>query len=122
VAQTSPIDDDPEFRGLEDYINNSLAGAKGYGYLARKGSSSWIDKRIRPVDAAVRYKLCFWNEGDISFGLRKKWADEEGFTAAQLQCPDTFTVQPSTVVFIGFKVNDDDSSRQKIARVISMMP
>jgi hypothetical protein len=121
MAQTSPIDDDPEFRSLEDFING-LAGAKEYGYLERKGSSSWIDKRIRPVDAAVRYKLCFWGEEDISFGVRKEWADKEGFTAAQLQCPDTFTVRPAPVLFIGFKVRDDVASRQKIEKVIAMMP
>ncbi|HEV3143951.1 MAG TPA: hypothetical protein VGZ47_08720 [Gemmataceae bacterium] len=120
MAQTSPINDDTEFRNLELFVN-SLANSKGYIHIPKKGSASWTDKRIRPVDAAVRFKLCFWGKGQISFGVRKEWASAQGITSAQLQCTETFAVQPSPVEFIGVRVHDEEMSRQLIERIVSKL-
>lgn len=117
--QTIPIDDDPDFRELEAHAETGLC-AKGYKLEPRKGSSSWIDPRIRPADAAVRFKLCFYQSG-IFFGAREEWANAEGITLASIGSR-TETVSPSPVKFRGDFIRNDAAGKRKIDSIIALFP
>ena len=117
--QTIPINNDPDFRALEAHANAGLT-AKGYDSLARKGSTSWIDPRIKPADAAVRFKLCFFPNG-IFFGAREDWAASLGITLTTLGSVSE-TVRPSTVVFRGDYVDNTPAGKRKIDSIIALFP
>lgn len=117
--QTIPIDDDPTFRALERHAQAGLV-AKGYASQARKGSTSWIDPRIKPADAAVRFKLCMFPDG-IFFGAREEWAEELKVRLDTVG-PEAETVRPSKVVFRGDYVEDTPAGRRKIDSIIALFP
>ncbi len=117
--QTIPIDDDPDFRELEAHAQAGLS-AKGYKLEPRKGSTSWIDPRIKPADAAVRFKLCFYPTG-IFFGAREEWADDEGVSLTSIGSK-TETVSPSPVRFRGEFIKNDAAGKRKIDSIIALFP
>ena len=109
--QTVPINNDPKFRALEGHANAGLS-AKGYDSLARKGSTSWIDPRIKPADAAVRFKLCMLPNG-IFFGAREECAVSVGINLATFG-PVSEDVRPSSVKFRGDHVENTPAGKRKI--------
>lgn len=121
MAQTLPIKGNANFLAMDAYMD-SLLSAKGFKRLERKGSTSWIDPRITPADAAVRFKLCFFGPNTIKFGVREEFVTDSGLTPATIGCPDSFTVLPSTVVFVGFTVTNDAPGRARIATAIGFFP
>ena len=118
MAQTIPIRDDANFVALEGFMEGILR-QKGYKRLERKGSSSWIDPRIKPADAAVRFKLCFFGAQEMKFAVRAEFVVQSGLTAQQHNCPETFTVRPSTVEFVGFSVTNDQAARTRLSSVLA---
>jgi hypothetical protein len=121
MPQTVPIRRNADFLALDGYIDGLLS-QKGYKRLERKGSTSWIDPRIQPADAAVKFKLAFFGPTRITFGVREEFVTDTGLTAAHINCPDTFTVRPSPVPFVGFTVANDAADRQRIANVLANFP
>ncbi|HZZ79536.1 MAG TPA: hypothetical protein VFE62_13525 [Gemmataceae bacterium] len=121
MAQTISIKGDANFVALDAFMERQL-NAKGYKRLERKGSTSWIDPRITPADAAVRFKLCYFGPDDITFGVREDFVTDSGLTAATIGCPDNFTVQPSTVKFVGFIVTNDATGGMRLTTVLGYFP
>ncbi len=119
MARTIPIANDPDFRALEAYANAILT-AKGYGPLARKGSTSWIDPRIKPADAAVRFKLMMYEDG-IFFGAREEWADDLSISHAAIGS-DSRAPMPSPVEFRGDFIRNDAAGRRKIDTITGLFP
>lgn len=117
--QTIPINNDPDFRALEAHADAGLT-AKGYRSQPRKGSTSWIDPRIKPADAAVWFKLCFFPDG-IWFGAREDWAASLGITLTNIG-PTSEPVSPSTVLFRGDYVQNRPAGRRKIDAIIALFP
>jgi hypothetical protein len=118
MAQTVAINGNGDFLQLDDFME-SLLQQKGFGRVERTGSTSWIDSRIQPADAAVRFKLCFFGPNRIVFGVRDEFLAECKLDAKQLNCPDYFTVSPSSVQFVGFTVTNDESSRRRLSEVLA---
>lgn len=121
MAQTVPIRGDANFVALDAFMERLLS-AKGYKRLERKGSTSWIDPRVTPADAAVRFKLCYFGADDITFGVREEFVTDSGLTATTIGCPDSFTVQPSTVKFVGFTVTNDATGCTRLTTVLGHFP
>jgi|GEM_PF-6787870 len=119
MARTIPIDNDPDFRALEAHANAALS-AKGYDSLARKGSTSWIDPRITPADAAVRFKLMMYEEG-IFFGVREEWANALRIPLASIGS-ESRAPSPSKVEFRGEFIHNDAPGKRKIDAIIALFP
>ena len=117
--QTVPIANDPDFRALEAHADAVLT-AKGYSSQLRKGSTSWIDPRIKPADAAVWFKLCFFPDG-IWFGAREDWATSLGITLTAIG-PTSETLRPSTVLFRGDYVQNTPAGKRKIDSILALFP
>ena len=120
MAQTVPIDGDPNFAAVDTYID-SLLKPKRFKRLKRKGSTSWEDTRTIPKDSEVCYKLCYFGPDEITFGVRKKLATQQNLLG-QINCPLTFTVSPSNVEFVGFVVTNDPGSFRRIDDVVKLFP
>lgn len=118
--QTQPIDNNADYRAIEKHANTELL-PKGYKHLPRKGSTFWEDARIKPKDSAVVWKLCFFGPTNIVFGLRKEHAQRHNLLA-RINCPLTFTVDPSDVVFVGFKVENNPASFAAMKTLIDLVP
>jgi hypothetical protein len=118
-SRTVPIKNDKEFLDLDVYVT-LLLEKKGYKRVQRSGSTSWVDRRLKPVDVAVRFKLRYLGPKDIDFGVRRDFVLSSGLTPAQIGCPETIVV--SSVVFAGFAVQNDKQSRLRIAKVIDAFP
>jgi hypothetical protein len=118
-VQTIPINNDPDFRDLEAHADAQLA-AKGHKLGAHKGSSSWTDQRIKPPDAAVRFKLAYFANG-IFFGAREDLATQVGVALNSIGST-TETVLPSTVRFRGDFIQNDAAGKRKIDSIISLFP
>jgi hypothetical protein len=117
--QTRPINNDANFRALEAHANAVLS-AKGYSLEPRKGSTSWIDSRIKPADAAVRFKLCFFPVG-IFFGAREECANSLGIPLATIGSVSE-PVSPSSVRFRGDYVKNNAAGRHRIDAIIALFP
>jgi hypothetical protein len=117
--QTIPINDDPNFRALEAHINAALS-LKRFLLVPRKGSSSWIDKNIKPADAAVRFKLCFFPGTNIFFGARKEWANQVPVQWGKIGIVCE-TVHPSPVLFRGDYVHNNAAGRRRIDAIIALL-
>jgi hypothetical protein len=116
--RTIPIDNCVDFRALEAYANAALS-AKGYALQPRKGSTSWTDPRIKPVDAAVRFKLCRYPRG-IFFGARQEWAVSQGIPLVSIGSLSE-TVLPSPVLFRGDYVENDAAGRLRIGAIVDLV-
>jgi len=118
MEQTQPVNDNDDFRSLETYIG-SILQEKGYQRIQHKGSSSWIDPRIKPVDAIVKFKLCFFGPDDLRFGVRREFVEENNdMTQDVINCPDIFTVSPSNVEFVGFKVQNNQAGESRLSDLL----
>ena len=117
--QCIPVNDDADFRALEAHADAGLS-AKGYKLEPRKGSTSWIDPRIKPADSAVRFKLCFYPNGTF-FGAREEWATALGVSLASLGTVSE-TVRPSPVLFRGDYLENNAAGKRKIDSIIALFP
>jgi hypothetical protein len=118
MVRTIPINNDPDFRALEMHAERTLS-ARGYKREPRKGSTSWIDPRIRPVDAAVRFKLCMYADG-IFFGARQEWANSLGL-ALKTVGHTSRAPSPSPVEFRGDFVENNAAGRRRIDAIIALL-
>jgi hypothetical protein len=120
MEQTVPINGDEVFLSLNGYLDGLLR-PKGFKRLGRKGSTSWIETHIHPVNALVRFKLCYFGPPYIKFGVRRDFVIQRGLTPDSINCPDIFMVRPSSVEFVGFTVRNDQASRIRIAEVVEKL-
>jgi hypothetical protein len=118
--KTVPIDDDANYRAIEEEANRILLPKK-FRHVPRKGSTSWEDKRIKPKDSAVVWKLCYFGKSNIVFGLRREHAQRLELLS-KINCPLSFTVDPSDVVFVGFKVENNAASFVAMKTLIDLVP
>jgi hypothetical protein len=115
TIRTVPIDNDPDFRGLQSHADLLLA-ARGYRLLEKKGSSSWID----PTDDTVRFKLSNSRTG-VFFGAREEWANVLGIPLAQLgNLSKSFS--PSPILFRGDYVTNTPIGREPIDKIAKPFP
>ena len=70
----------------------------------------------------MRFKLCYIGSRNIKFGVREEFVIDSGLMAATIGCPDTFTVQPLTVDFVGFTVTNDAAGRTRLATAFGFFP
>jgi hypothetical protein len=119
VIRTLPVGDNPAFRELQEYANSVLA-AKGYKLLEKRGSGSWTDSLVKPVDSAVRFKLCNCARG-FFFGAREEWASVLGVPFAKLG-NQSLAFSPSAVLFRGGFLTNTPEGREYITRVVELFP
>jgi hypothetical protein len=120
MERTIRIDNDPDFVALDAFMDSVLR-EKGLYRVEWPGSTSWIDPSIQPNDKAVRFKLCFY-PGSIKMGVRAEYVEALGLEPSELECPITFAVLPSGVRFVGFRVQNDQAGKDRIARVLARFP
>jgi len=121
TRRTVPVDGDTEFLSLTDKINNLLS-LGGFQRRQHEGSASWLGLAKTKWHKETVFKLCFYGEGDMAFGVRRDFVEQNGPKLAEVKWPLKFGVPPKTYVeFRGFQVRDDDSSMKRIDRVIQGM-
>jgi len=116
--RTVPIRDDQEFLSLAEKINDMLV-LGDHQKRKHEGSASWLGLANTPRHKETIFKLCYYGEGDMAFGIRRDFLEKKGPKLHEIKWPLKFGVPPRTdVEFWGFAVRDDEPSLSRIDRVL----
>ena len=123
---TTVIEDDPEFGQIENEINNLVQG-KGFPFKRLKGSSSWCNSKR---DSRTLLKLCFLGQHKAVseryvFGIRESYVIDNKLVSEIESISDymfNLIPQRNDDRFYGVYVRNNDESKEKIRRIINLMP
>jgi hypothetical protein len=118
TRRTVPINDNQEFQLLAQKIDDLLV-LGGHQQRRHKGSTSWLGLTTTQWYKDTVFKLCYYGEGDMAFGVRQDFIKANAPKLAAAKWPHRFGVPPRTdVEFWGFLVRNDEASLKRIDRVL----